>query len=77
VPPAEHSLTCWLGCIVCHCPGCAQGRLDYATEGLLLLTNNGDLAHYLEHPASEFERKYKAKIHGFVRGRPRIERSRS
>lgn len=45
----------------------AQGRLDYTSEGLLLLTNNGRLAQYLEHPSNEYERKYKVRIRGKVR----------
>ena len=44
-----------------------QGRLDYTSEGLLLLTNNGRLARYLEHPSNEYERKYKVRIRGKVR----------
>ncbi|ELR16203.1 pseudouridine synthase Rsu, putative [Acanthamoeba castellanii str. Neff] len=40
------------------------GRLDYTSEGLLLLTNNGRLAQYLEHPSNEYERKYKVRIRG-------------
>jgi 23S rRNA pseudouridine2605 synthase len=46
---------------------CDQGRLDYTSEGLLLLTNNGRLAQYLEHPSNEYERKYKVRIRGKVR----------
>lgn len=42
------------------------GRLDYTSEGLLLLTNNGRLAQYLEHPSNEYERKYKVRIRGKV-----------
>ncbi len=37
------------------------GRLDYDTEGLLLLTNDGDLAARLTHPRHEVERTYEAR----------------
>ena len=40
------------------------GRLDYETEGLLLLTNDGDLAFRLTHPTSEIPKTYLARIEG-------------
>lgn len=40
------------------------GRLDYMTEGILLLTNDGDAAHKLTHPSSEVERTYVATVRG-------------
>lgn len=40
------------------------GRLDYATEGLLILTNDGDLSFRLTHPTSEIPKTYMAKIEG-------------
>ncbi len=55
------------------------GRLDYDTEGLLLLTNDGDLAYRLTNPANEIPKTYVAKIEGTVteqmlnRIRPGIE----
>lgn len=42
------------------------GRLDMDTEGLLLLTNNGDLARYIELPSTGWTRKYRVKVHGFL-----------
>jgi 23S rRNA pseudouridine2605 synthase len=40
------------------------GRLDYHTEGLLLLTNDGALAHVLAHPRFEVEKEYRVKVRG-------------
>lgn len=40
------------------------GRLDYETEGLLILTNDGDLAFRLTHPTSEVPKTYLARIEG-------------
>jgi len=43
------------------------GRLDYLTEGVLLLTTDGEAAHLLTHPSSEVERTYVATVRGDVR----------
>jgi 23S rRNA pseudouridine2605 synthase len=40
------------------------GRLDYATEGLILLTNDGAFAERVAHPRYEVERRYHAKVRG-------------
>jgi 23S rRNA pseudouridine2605 synthase len=42
------------------------GRLDFNTEGLLLLTNDGELARHLELPATGWLRRYRARAHGHV-----------
>ncbi len=42
------------------------GRLDYDTEGLLLLTNDGDLSNILTRPKSEVEKVYYATIEGTI-----------
>jgi pseudouridine synthase len=52
------------------------GRLDYDTEGLLLLTNDGDLAARLTHPRHGVERTYDARVAG-VPGERDLERLRS
>ncbi len=62
-------------------PGeCAQlrylGRLDRDTEGLLLLTNDGDLANRLQHPRFGVEREYVARVQG-VPGIETLKRLRS
>ena len=42
------------------------GRLDFMSEGLLLLTNDGGLARRLELPANGWIRRYRARVHGTV-----------
>ena len=45
------------------------GRLDFNTEGLLLLTNDGALARHLELPATGWMRRYRVRAHVGARGR--------
>ena len=40
------------------------GRLDLNSEGLLLLTNSGELSRYFESPANKIERVYKVRVFG-------------
>ncbi|MBE5742205.1 MAG: rRNA pseudouridine synthase [Clostridiales bacterium] len=42
------------------------GRLDYDSEGLLIFTNDGDLANRLTHPSNEIPKTYLVKIEGQV-----------
>ena len=42
------------------------GRLDYNTEGLLLLTNDGELAQNLTHPKNEINKSYRVAVVGTV-----------
>lgn len=42
------------------------GRLDLNSEGLLLLTNDGELSRSLEHPSRGWKRKYRVRVHGVL-----------
>jgi pseudouridine synthase len=42
------------------------GRLDYETEGLLLLTNDGELAYKLTHPKNQVDKVYEVLVDGSV-----------
>ncbi len=42
------------------------GRLDLNSEGLLLLTNSGELSRTLELPSNGWSRRYKVRVHGIV-----------
>ena len=42
------------------------GRLDYNTSGMLLMTNDGDLAYRLTHPKHQVQKTYRAKVAGVL-----------
>lgn len=42
------------------------GRLDYNTTGLLIMTNDGDMAYRLTHPKHEVTKIYRARIAGYI-----------
>lgn len=44
----------------------AVGRLDKDTTGLLILTNDGELAHRLTHPSFESDKEYEVTVDGFL-----------
>ncbi|MBW2172279.1 MAG: rRNA pseudouridine synthase [Deltaproteobacteria bacterium] len=52
------------------------GRLDYHTEGLLILTNDGELAQYLQHPRYGIPKTYMTKVKGIPNERA-LQRLRS
>ena len=55
--------------LVAPTPGLTYvGRLDYMTEGLLILTTDGDAAHALTHPRTGVERTYVATVRGNAPG---------
>jgi 23S rRNA pseudouridine2605 synthase len=53
------------------------GRLDYKTEGLILLTNNGDLSRYFELPKNKIRRNYKVKVFGKILSEKALDKIRS
>ena len=52
------------------------GRLDYDTEGLLILTNDGDLANRLTHPRNEVNKTYVCRISGILTEQERLQLER-
>jgi 23S rRNA pseudouridine2605 synthase len=61
--------------LVPHVPGLVYvGRLDFLTEGLILLTTDGQAAHRLTHPSREVERTYVAIVRGDAATAARIAR---
>lgn len=40
--------------------------MDYHTEGLLILSNDGEYTRYLEHPSNQIPRRYRVRVHGLV-----------
>ena len=52
------------------------GRLDYDTEGLLILTNDGELANRLTHPRNEVNKTYICRISGMLTDKERLQLER-
>jgi 23S rRNA pseudouridine2605 synthase len=52
------------------------GRLDFNTEGLLLLTNDGELARVLELPSTAWLRRYRVRAHGSI-AQPKLDELRA
>jgi 23S rRNA pseudouridine2605 synthase len=54
--------------LVADCPARVWpvGRLDMDSEGLLILTDDGDLTHKLTHPAHQVEKEYQVRVTGDV-----------
>ncbi len=52
----------------------AVGRLDKNSRGLILLTNNGDLAQYLSHPRFQHEKVYEVKVKGVIANFEKIQK---
>jgi 23S rRNA pseudouridine2605 synthase len=52
------------------------GRLDADTTGLILLTNDGELAHRLTHPSFEVDKTYRARVAGAPVGEQALRRLR-
>ncbi len=52
------------------------GRLDYNTSGMLLMTNDGDLAYKLAHPKHQIFKTYRARVSGQISGE-RLSRLRN
>jgi 23S rRNA pseudouridine2605 synthase len=52
------------------------GRLDADSTGLILLTNDGELAHRLTHPRYEVPRTYRARVGGLALAEPSLQRLR-
>ena len=43
------------------------GRLDYDTEGLIILTNDGDFANQIMHPSYQIEKEYRVNVEGEIK----------
>jgi 23S rRNA pseudouridine2605 synthase len=53
------------------------GRLDYLSEGLMIITNDGDLARALEMPSYRVERSYRVRVFGRMFNEDKLAKIRS
>ncbi len=56
----------------CHARVVPVGRLDYNSEGMLLLTNDGALVNALTHPRHEVSKHYEVRVRGRLENIPRL-----
>lgn len=56
----------------CHARVVPVGRLDYHSEGLLLLTNDGDFVYQLTHPRHEIGKQYEVRVRGALERIPEL-----
>lgn len=54
----------------------SAGRLDYLSEGLMVITNDGELARALEMPSHRIERQYRVRVFGRMFNEEKLQKIR-